>query len=141
MYDNTLENSVKLILQAYRNGDSDFASDLFNLIHSHDDRVFFAVIDLASKSDDVKPEPVYAIRLNFAGHDCEGKIQSIKAIRHVAGLGLREAKDASESFNPDVILGLTRGTKEEVEGKVNEYNMNASYHGVRYTSAFAVQVA
>ena len=50
----------------------------------------------------------------------EKKIQVIKAIREITGLGLKEAKELVESAPKDVKEGISKADAEEIAGKLKE---------------------
>lgn len=140
MNDDLLGAAANLIIQAQQAGESNLAVELLSTLRDFDTRIVGAVIETALGKK-WETEPVYAMHLRFVNPECGGKIAAIKAIRAIAGLGLREAKDASETFDRRVIEHLTHGTADEVAAKVNEFNSIANYKGTFYAKAEAVLIS
>lgn len=59
----------------------------------------------------------FDVVLNGAG---EKKIQVIKVVREITGLGLKEAKDLVDSAPKAVKQGVDKATAEEIKGKLEE---------------------
>ena len=74
-----------------------------------------AVAGGEAAAEEVKDE--FAVALTGVG---DKKIQVIKVVRAITGLGLKEAKELVESAPTNVKEGLTKEEAEEIKGKLEE---------------------
>lgn len=71
----------------------------------------------AAAAEEAEEKTDFDVVLTGAG---EKKIQVIKAVREITGLGLKEAKDLVESAPSNVLEGAKKEDAEAAKGKIEE---------------------
>ncbi len=71
----------------------------------------------AAAAEEEEEKTSFDVVLTGAG---EKKIQVIKAVREITGLGLKEAKDLVESAPSNVLEGAKKDDAEAAKGKIEE---------------------
>ncbi len=79
--------------------------------------VAMAAAGPAAADEEAEEKTDFDVVLTGAG---EKKIQVIKAVREITGLGLKEAKDLVESAPSNVLEGAKKDDAEAAKGKIEE---------------------
>ncbi|MDH5521472.1 MAG: 50S ribosomal protein L7/L12 [Acidimicrobiia bacterium] len=79
--------------------------------------VAMAAAGPAAAAEEAEEKTAFDVVLTGAG---EKKIQVIKAVREITGLGLKEAKDLVESAPSNVLEGAKKDDAEAAKGKIED---------------------
>ena len=79
--------------------------------------VAMAAAGPAAAAEEAEEKTAFDVVLTGAG---EKKIQVIKAVREITGLGLKEAKDLVESAPSNVLEGANKDDAEAAKGKIED---------------------
>ncbi|MDH3299579.1 MAG: 50S ribosomal protein L7/L12 [Acidimicrobiia bacterium] len=79
--------------------------------------VAMAAAGPAAAAEEAEEKTDFDVVLTGAG---EKKIQVIKAVREITGLGLKEAKDLVESAPSNVLEGANKDDAEAAKGKIED---------------------